>query len=477
MRLRSLVLVCAAVLGLVASTNSSVSAMTFKPATGQLWDVWVFYHDGKYNLFYDHCPVFAIEGVGLATSDDGVHWKDQGIVINKPEGAWGIGSGFTWKSPNFEKDGKFQTNFSAGQKIYFTESTDLIHWKMCPDIVFDKDPQWYKPDGRWDCIATTPRPEGGYYGYWSASPKDGTYSFGFGETTDGVHWQAGKPPTVDWGSYAEFKPEHCEVGGVELIDGKYRAILNFSRDGSRMLSLAGDRPEGPFALTKKNPVLFEGDAHFARFFSSPDGPLVVHHNLAKENEKNPKPFDICYMTPMKRALVDKEGTLRLAWWEGNEKLKGEAVAVKTPALKNALAMLEPQIDVESGFVLEGTLQIPAAGTPQPPGIYLESGEKLPTVVRVLHNGISQIGTVKQDGSDFQPRQAQAVWCGLAQIDREMPFGPTAHFRLLVRRGMLEFYLDDVLFHIRSLSKPATGKIGIVGTPGSVTALKAWQMSL
>ena len=29
--------------------------------------------------------------------------------------------------------------------------------------------------------------------------------------------------------------------------------------------------------------------------------------------------------------------------------------------------------------------------------------------------------------------------------------------------MLEFYLDDILFHIRSLSKPATGKIGIVGT--------------
>ena len=85
--------------------------------------------------------------------------------------------------------------------------------------------------------------------------------------------------------------------------------------------------------------------------------------------------------------------------------------------------------------------------------------------------------VKQDGSGFQPRQAQAVWCGLARIDREMPFGPTAHFRLLVRRGMLEFYLDDVLFHIRSLSKPATGKIGIVGTPGSITGLKAWQMSL
>ena len=477
MKRRSLFVIGALALMMTHATINHVGALTFKPPTGQMWDLWVFYHDGKYHLFYDHCPVYAIEGVGLATSEDGVHWKDQGIVIKKPAGAWGIGSGFTWRSPNFQRDGKFQSNFSVDQKIYFTESTNLFKWEMRQDIVFDKDPQWYKTDGRWDCIATTPRPEGGYYGYWSASPKDGTYSFGFGQTTDGMHWQALKPPTVDWGSYAEFKPEHCEVGGVARIDGKYRAIVNFSRDGSRMLSLVGDRPEGPFALTKKNPVLFQADAHFARFFSSPDGPLVVHHNLAKENEKDPKPFDICYMTPMKRARADKEGTLRLAWWEGNEKLKGEAVGVKTPALQNALAMLEPRFDVESGFVLEGTLSIPAAGAPQPPGIYLESGEKLPTVIRVLHQGISQIGTVRPDGSDFQPRPAQAVWSGTEQIDREMPFGPTARFRLLVRHGMLEFYLDDILFHIRSLSKPATGKIGIVGTPGSVTALKAWQMSL
>jgi len=205
--------------------------------------------------------------------------------------------------------------------------------------------------------------------------------------------------------------------------------------------------------------------------------LVVHHVLAKENQSSTKPCDICYMVPIKRALVDNEGILRLAYWEGNEKLKGEAVDVKTPALESSPALLKPTFDVNRGFILEGTIQVPNQKCGRLPGIYLESGEERPTVIRVVSQGVSEIGTVKPDGSDFQPRKAQAVWCGPAQIDREMKFGPTAHFRILVRHGMLEFYLDDTLFHIHSLTKPATGKIGIVGPAGSVSKLKAWQMNL
>ena len=42
--------------------------------------------------------------------------------------------------------------------------------------------------------------------------------------------------------------------------------------------------------------------------------------------------------------------------------------------------------------------------------------------------------------------------------------------------MLEFYLDDILFHIRTLRQFADGKFGLVGAPGSVSEVKAWQMS-
>ncbi|MCX6877093.1 MAG: hypothetical protein NTW21_25275 [Verrucomicrobia bacterium] len=341
MRLCSLVPVCAMTLGLIASTSLTVSAMTFKPAEGRMWDVCVFHHDGTYHLGYTANSQGVPTGFGVATSSDGVHWKDRGIVRKE------TGSGFIWKSPDFQQDGKFQYNtvvFSypgPGQRIGFLESSDL----------------------------------------------------------------------------------------------------------------------------------FDGDAHFARFFSSPDGMLVVHFSLAKEQDT------LCYMAPMKRAVVDQEGILRLAYWKGNDKLKGEAVAVKTPLLDGPPALLEPRFDVERGFILEGTIRLPDKESAQLPGVYLESGEQRPTLVRMLPNGASQIGTVKPDGSDFQPRAAEAVWGGLAEIDRQISFGPTARFRILVRHGMLEFYLDDVLFHIRSLTQPATGKIGIVGAPGSISDLQAWQMDL
>ncbi len=58
----------------------------------------------------------------------------------------------------------------------------------------------------------------------------------------------------------------------------------------------------------------------------------------------------------------------------------------------------------------------------------------------------------------------------------MKLGPTVKFRLLVRKSMMEFYMDDILFHIRALKYAPTGKVGIVGTTGSVSDLKAWDMS-
>ena len=331
MRLCSLVRVCAVTMCLIAASSLTVSAMTFKPTAGRMGDICVLHHDGTYYLGYTTNIKGEQTAFGIATSSDGVHWKDRGIVRK------GTGSGSLWKSPNFKKDGKFQYHSQLfdypgpGQRIGFFESSDLFHWEATNSL-FDIDPRWYKTDGRWDGIAATPRPAGGYYGYWTATPKDGSFGFAFGESTDGIHWKVLEPPKVDWGVYEGYKPEYFEVGGLDVIDGKYRAMINFSRrPGSRMLSLVADRPEGPFVLTKKNPTLFDGDAHFARFFPSPDGMLVVHFTLTKEDERDGQPQDPNYMALMKRAVVDKEGTLRLAYWQENEKLKGETVAVKTPA--------------------------------------------------------------------------------------------------------------------------------------------------
>ena len=113
--------------------------------------------------------------------------------------------------------------------------------------------------------------------------------------------------------------------------------------------------------------------------------------------------------------------------------------------RNGLALQSVKLDPLRGFILEGTIQMPEDRETELPGLYLGSGEERETVIRVTPNGSSQIGTVNADGSDFELRDPHAVWFGPAEIDRAMSLGKTVTFRLLVRRGMLEFYLDDILF--------------------------------
>lgn len=61
------------------------------------------------------------------------------------------------------------------QTIFFAASDDLVHWdRLGSEYEFVPDERWYEDRGRWDCIWTIPRPDGGLYGYWTASPKPET---------------------------------------------------------------------------------------------------------------------------------------------------------------------------------------------------------------------------------------------------------------------------------------------------------------
>ncbi|MCX6930517.1 MAG: hypothetical protein NT154_46030 [Verrucomicrobia bacterium] len=70
------------------------SAMIFRPEQGAIWDPSILWHDGKYYAFMmynkDGRDGLAAGNCLLATSTDGVHWKDQGPVIDergRPDGA------------------------------------------------------------------------------------------------------------------------------------------------------------------------------------------------------------------------------------------------------------------------------------------------------------------------------------------------------------------------------------------------------
>jgi len=441
--------------------DASVQTMFYKARskqTGNMWDTWLFHHGGTNYLYYLANSQGPWNNISMAVSPDGVHWTEQGRILRKGMDVTWMGTGSTWQSPRFEQDGDFHMNFSEWkgprQTIFFAKSKDLLHWtRLGNEYEFVQDERWYEKNGRWDCIWTIPRPGGGLYGYWTASPKAATGGrFGFGETLDGITWKALPPPKVSGVGEGE-------VGAIEEIGDKYYMMFG---TGGLMLTLVADRAEGPFAPAGKNPRLLAGHTYFARFLPTPDGVLVNHHSIARDGQ--------VYFGTLKTAVVDNEGTLRLGWWKGNEKLKQEAIEVKLPALPAeavpTVVMLASKFDASGGLVMEGAFKLPASKEAQPVGLFLAQGDDSGTAILVHANGSVELGPMRADSSGFKAEQS---------VDREWKFNPVVRFRLLLKGSLLELYLDDLLMQCYSLPQNSSGRIGVIlaGDPSAVTALKAW----
>ena len=443
-----------------------MQAMFYKatrPDTGNMWDVWLYHHDGTYYLF-SLCKTAqnGWDNFSVARSPDGVHWMEIGPVLTKDEGVTWMGTGSTWKNPVPGGKPAFQINYSSWkdprQTIFFAQSDDLIHWTKCgPKHEFVQDVRWYEPMGRWDCIWTIPRAGGGLYGYWTATPKKETGGqFGFGESLDGITWKALPPPKVEGVGAGE-------VGAIEKIGDRYYMLFGVM-PGGHMVTLVADKPEGPFTAIAKNGICLGNrtsfHTYFARFFRSPAGLLVCHHSIARNGQVS---FGL-----LKGTNVDAGGTFRLMWWPGNEALKKKAVTVHsaTPESGVAIVMLENRFDAADGFVLEGNLKLPKPlGAPR--GLYVQHADDAGTAVLFQASGRAEFGPVRADGTGFKPE---------TMPDREMKFGSLARFRLVLKGELMEVYLDDVLVECFSLPAPATGRIGLIcgDDPGSIGSLKAWQ---
>jgi hypothetical protein len=338
------------------------------------------------------------------------------------------------------------------QTIFFAESKDLVHWtRLGNECEFVQDERWYERNGRWDCIWTIARPGGGLYGYWTASPKAETGGrFGFGETLDGITWKALPPPKVSGVGEGE-------VGAIEKIRDKYYMMFG---TGGLMVTLVADRPEGPFRAAKKNFRLLAGHTCFSRFFPTPGGVLVNHHSIARDGQ--------VYFGALKTTVLDDEGTLRLGWWPGNEKMKHQSIDVSPPADGNAaIAMLKNTFDVQQGVILEGTLGLPGTGDAGRRGLFIECGKNSGVAALLDSRGAAELGPLQADGTGFKAEK---------RVDREVPFGQSPRFRLLLKQSLIEFYLNDVLIECFSLPGQATGRIGLIPGAGSesMTNLMAWH---
>lgn len=429
-------------------------------ATGRMWDTWLYFRAGTYYLYYLANCGRTWDNISLATSDDGVHWREHGVVLRKRRDAVWMGTGSTWRSPRDDQPETYVLNFSEWrgnqQTIFFAESKDLVTWERLDDAYqFAPDPQWYNVNegnnSRWDCIYTMPRAEGGLFGYWTATPKEATEGrFGFGQTVDGVTWCALPPPKTP-------RVDAGEVGAIARIGEQYYMMFG---TGGIMITLVASRPEGPFVPAERNLRLLSGHTYFARFFPSPEGLLVNHHSIARDGS-------VC-CAPLKATRVDDQQTLRLAWWPGNEKLKaGAAIPLAIPCSTwDRTLQLSEAVDAQRGVVLEGELALPGPADAHPAGLFVQCGADRGVVLRVDSAGATEIGPLSLDGGGFQCDK---------RVDRQWAFGRTARFRLLLKQTFLEFYLDDLLVECFSLPETATGRIGAISSDGlqCVWNVKAW----
>ncbi len=500
-----------------------------------MWDNWLFFHNGKHYLFYlsgepekkifnlygkatydngvyKNAFLFNIlaigymtrwNGIGIATSSDGVNWKEHGFIINKKDKdvVW-MGSGHTWASPDFKNDGKFFMNFSEWrgdrQTIFFAESTDLLNWdRLSDNYEFKQDPKYYIEDGRWDCIYAIDKTDRGFYGYWTAAPKpQNRLGFGFGESIDGVNWKALPSPEINWDDKYS-KPtfsygSNMEVGAVEKIGEKYYALVHVGEWA--MGTLVSERPNGPFRPAQKNYyILGQSNTCFTRFYRSPESLLISHYAWDQS-------FQNIYFAPLKTPIVDSEGTLRLGWWKGNEKIKGRKLKFNIKEKSNTdskIFMAKDVYNTKDGIILEGTMDLADNGLfkrdfidfltedgkkiienieadiiqkMKLTGLYIEYENEKGIVFLFDSKGVLRYGAVDSNGLNFKCH---------GHVTREMTFGRSAIFRLLVKSSMVEIYLDNVLMQSYNLTRPATGRIGIIpgGRKDIMENIKVWNFDM
>nr|MDO8113120.1 hypothetical protein [Candidatus Sigynarchaeota archaeon] len=454
-----------------------------------LWDNWLYYWNGKYYLFY----LANMEGqpwdsFGVAVSNEAVHWKDHGIILRKdPKATW-MGTGHVWKSTNFAADKKFIINYSewhgpnetGQQHIFFAESTDLLHWTKLGHR-FGPDERWYHVNrgdkSRWDTINPLPRLSGGYYGFWTATPKSHPAGIGFGESDDGIHWRALPAPDIDWGSNPV--PSSIEIGGVEKLGNKYYNMIGamFPNAGGGMYLLEASDPAGPYVAVKRNYDLLtsgHGWTYYSRFFPGPDGLFVNHQSIEDFSKAGMQ--RVVHVAPIKKAWIDEAGTFFLAYWERNDGLKdkGWNPTWNGPAKRGELYLQDclTAIDSKKGIVLESDIAIPGKESDHV-GIFFEV--KLPIIgdhvyfaALIGKSGALSLGILDPLDGSFEEIDAVA---------RPHLFNHTGHLRVLNRGGLIEIYLDNILLQCATMPHPPTGKFGIVAGPSNTIASAFKQISV
>jgi hypothetical protein len=473
--------------------------MLYKPSQGKFKDNLVVFHNGRYYLLSMYAKTeHPNEGVDyrniwLAESDDGVHWRDAGPVVEDFDSvifAMGIHKvGDTYILNH--------GSFTGGNQntLKFWESHDLKYWKY---LGKDRDLTTFGLDNsgktRLDAMNVV-NSRSVYYGY-ATGPR------GFLKSEDGYHWNF-MDTCFDFKEYPEspspLDEGRFECGGCKEIDGVFYYLggwFNFlGRKGYSTCCLRSSSPEGPFV---PDPVSYRLSGNSGRWVSlwarfaafCPENLVNGYMQQGFGYEQGDT-----WMPPLKKAEVDSYGHMRLKYWPKNDRLLGKDYSLdKTEYTVEAkeynslsydpvdasIDICPVELDAETGFIVSGFIEATNKDlrcTSPSVGIYLEENTNFGAMIWLHGYGWTEIGYGETGGNyTFTVEDFIDYGCAApAGIIRGKPHS----FRLLVHKNMYELYLDN--FHIQTFNtahfpdKPGLNprRIGFLARNGvcRVTGLK------
>jgi len=296
--------------------------------------------------------------------------------------------------------------------------------------------------------------DGKYYMYYLAGSGGHWDGHELATSEDGVHWKE---------QGVMIKPR---AGVTWMGTGHIWKSPDFAKTHQWVMNYSewfGDKPQGPFLGQKKNHNVFgKGcNIYFPRFFhNAPGGPLVNHFYTG----------GTVFAAPLKAIEIDREGVLRLKWWKNNNRLKAKPVKTRLVAAGAAYPssprMLDKKLDLSRTNVIEGTvgelpLRAPDGGKY---GIFFDHGNGQGQCLLLARDAV-QFGEIKADGGNLKIQQTSS---------RDMEFGPTVTFRLVIKLDMMELYINDYLMNLKRVK--CNGQVGFMGADdeGAFKNIKVWQ---
>ncbi|MFZ5830155.1 MAG: hypothetical protein ACOY3P_08705 [Planctomycetota bacterium] len=504
------------------------------------WSGHVLY-DKDDEMFYQFIGVMRNSrpgcGLDISRSRDGVHWetieKNACFVENAVAGyhVKKVGDRYIYYATCRAKGDKYMALYA---------SRDLHNWEVLGDQYdVHPDPKWYQCRMDELHVMDASAPDTGYYGYITSEPHhDRPASFGMLRSDDGIRWRMIAPPEIVWGSIPQQIPE---VGFCERIGDKYYLTLGMrcylGELGYSMFTFTGDAPTGPFFPDKEVFRLCgttTRDSFYLTFSVHYKDQLLASNWFTNGFNKREH-----RMLPLKKAQRDEEGHLRLVYWEGNGAMKGDPIRLAFTGMEmehpqgdyprhhysietgqgriamqagrdGMLVLLPGKHDLDRGLVLEGSITAAELSLPMithlhpaAAGFYIEETPGQGTALLLETLGITRIGSFAYaeepitDHHDYSQAATQLVQArsgdllGTSKfvdedVTRTIGYATAGgikkktkcKFRFLIRDGILECYLDDLLVQTYAYDRKATGRIGLLARDGSVRFedLRCWQMS-